>query len=201
MTSDVWFSSARIDLTENGLYTVSQGTRNTLQAIPEPITLRFYFSEKISVKYAGVRAYGSRIRDLLLRYESIARGKLKLEIIDPEPLTEQEDLAASQGVTGAPTPAGEKIYFGLVGTNMVSGREVIPFWGIAVVQFVISVIVVGALQHEVEQKVASKDVRTLILLAISITVYGVMWVGKFILFNRVLFRHHDSPAAEAQPAR
>ncbi len=128
MTSDVWFSSARIDLTENGLYTVSQGTRDTLQAIPEPITLRFYFSEKISVKYAGVRAYGSRIRDLLLRYESIADGKLKLEIIDPEPLTEQEDLAASQGVTGAPTPAGEKIYFGLVGTNMVSGREVIPFF-------------------------------------------------------------------------
>ena len=80
-------------------------------------------------------------------------------------------------------------------------REVIPFWGIAVVQFVISVIVVGALQHEVEQKVASKEVRTLILVAISITVYGVMWVGKFILFNRVLFRHHDIPAAEAQPAR
>ena len=128
MTSDVWFSSARIDLTENGLYTVSQGTRDTLQAIPEPVTLRFYFSEKISVKYAGVRAYGSRIRDLLLRYESISGGKLKLEIIDPEPLTEQEDLAASQGVTGAPTPAGEKIYFGLVGTNMVSGREVIPFF-------------------------------------------------------------------------
>ena len=128
MTSDVWFSSARIDLTENGLYTVSQGTRDTLQSIPEPVTLRFYFSEKISVKYAGVRAYGSRIRDLLLRYESIAGGKLKLEIIDPEPLTEQEDLAASQGVTGAPTPAGEKIYFGLVGTNMVSGREVIPFF-------------------------------------------------------------------------
>ena len=128
MTTDVWFSSARIDLTENGLYTVSQGTRDTLQSIPEPVTLRFYFSEKISVKYAGVRAYGSRIRDLLLRYESIAGGKLKLEIIDPEPLTEQEDLAASQGVTGAPTPAGEKIYFGLVGTNTVSGREVIPFF-------------------------------------------------------------------------
>ena len=55
-------------------------------------------------------------------------GKLKLEIIDPEPLTEQEDQAVAQGVTGAPTPAGEKIYFGLVGTNTISGREVIPFF-------------------------------------------------------------------------
>jgi ABC-type uncharacterized transport system involved in gliding motility auxiliary subunit len=49
MAADVWFSSARIDLTENGLHTVSQGTRDTLQSIPEPITLRFFFSEKISV--------------------------------------------------------------------------------------------------------------------------------------------------------
>jgi ABC-type uncharacterized transport system involved in gliding motility auxiliary subunit len=128
MTSDVWFSSARVDLTQNGLYTVSDGTKEILRSIPEPITLRLYFSQAISVKYSGVRAYGQRVRDLLMRYKSIAGNKLKVEIIDPEPLTEQEDLAVSQGITGAPTPAGEKIYFGLVATNMVSGREVIPFF-------------------------------------------------------------------------
>lgn len=128
MTSDVWFSRARIDLTENGLYTVSDGTREILQSIPEPITLRFYFSEAVSVKYAGVRSYGGRVRDMLQRFESLSGGKVKLEVIDPEPLTEQEDLAVAQGITGAPTPAGEKIYFGLVGTNMVNGREVIPFF-------------------------------------------------------------------------
>ena len=128
MTSAIWFSTARLDLTENGLYTVSKGTREILQQIPEPITLRLYFSEAVSVKYAGVRAYGQRVRDLLSRYQSIAGGKLKFEVVDPEPLTEQEDQAVSQGITGAPTPAGEKIYFGLVGTNMVNGREVIPFF-------------------------------------------------------------------------
>lgn len=128
MTSDVWFSSVRVDLTENSLYTVSDGTREVLKSIPEPVTLRFYFSEAISVKYAGVRSYGGRVRDMLKRFESISGGKLILEVIDPEPLTEQEDLAVSQGITGAPTPAGEKIFFGLVGTNMVNGREVIPFF-------------------------------------------------------------------------
>ncbi len=126
--SDVWFSSARLDLTQAGLYTVSEGTKNTLRSIPEPITLRFFFSERDSVKYAGVRAYGARVRDLLKEYASIAGNKLKLEIIDPEPLSEQEDVAVAQGVTGAPTPNGEKIYFGLVGTNTVNGREVIPFF-------------------------------------------------------------------------
>jgi ABC-type uncharacterized transport system involved in gliding motility auxiliary subunit len=126
--SDTWFSSARLDLTHGSLYTVSEGTKNTLRSIPEPITLRYFFSEKLSVKYAGVRAYGARVRDLLRQYESLSGGKLKLEIVDPEPLTEQEDLAVAQGVTGAPTPAGEKIYFGLVGTNQINGREVIPFF-------------------------------------------------------------------------
>ncbi len=128
IVSDAWFSAARLDLTQSGLYTVSEGTKNTLRSAPEPVTIRFFFSEKLSVKYAAVRAYGARVRDLLRQYESIANGKLKLEIIDPEPLTEQEDLAVAQGVTGAPTPSGEKIYFGLVGTNQVSGREVIPFF-------------------------------------------------------------------------
>jgi ABC-type uncharacterized transport system involved in gliding motility auxiliary subunit len=128
MTADVWFSNARIDLTQNGLYTVSKGTREVLDSIPEPITLRFYFSESISVKYAGVRSHGGRVRDMLRRFESLSSGKIRLEVIDPEPLTEAEDLAVAQGITGAPTPAGEKIYFGLVGTNMVNGREVIPFF-------------------------------------------------------------------------
>ena len=126
--SDVWFSSARLDLTENGLYTVNQGTKNTLRAIPEPITLKFFFSERASVKYAGVRAYGARVRDLLREYANLSGGKIRLEVIDPEPLSEQEDIAVAQGVTGAPTPAGEKIYFGLVGTNQVNGRAVIPFF-------------------------------------------------------------------------
>ena len=78
-------------------------------------------------------------------------------------------------------------------------REVIPFWVIAIIQFVISVIIVGALQHQVEKHVSNHGLRTLILLCISIGVYGVMWVGKFILFNRVLFKHHDLTPADAPP--
>lgn len=128
IVSASWFSSARLDLTSAGLYSVSEGTRNTLRNLPENITLRFFFSETAAVKYAQVRAYGQRVRDLLREYESLGGGKLKLEIIDPEPLSEQEDVAVAQGVTGAPTPSGEKIYFGLVGTNQIDGREVIPFF-------------------------------------------------------------------------
>src|SRR5262245_59063800 len=88
--SDVWFSSARLDLTQNGLYSLSQGTRETLKSIEEPITLRFYFSEALSVRYAGIRAYGARVRDYLREYANMSGGKMKLEVIDPEPLSEDE---------------------------------------------------------------------------------------------------------------
>lgn len=128
IVSNAWLSTARIDLTSVGLYSVSDGTRNILRNLPEQITLRFFFSESASVRYATLRAYGSRVRDLLREYEAISGGKLKLEMIDPEPLSEQEDLAVAQGVTGAPIPNGDKIYFGLVGTNQIDGREVIPFF-------------------------------------------------------------------------
>lgn len=128
IVSQSWLSRAKLDLTSVGLYSLSEGTRNTLRNLPENITLRFFFSEEAAVKYAQVRAYGQRVRDLLREYEALSGGKLKLEIIDPEPLTEQEDVAVAQGVTGAPTPSGEKIYFGLVGTNQIDGREVIPFF-------------------------------------------------------------------------
>ena len=127
IASNIFFRSWRLDLTENGLFTLSQGTIDTLQSIPEPVTLRFFYSDRIAAKYVGLRAYGQRVRDLLQEYVGHSNGKLKLEVVDPEPLTDEEDLAVAEGVTGAPL-GGETLYFGVVGTNMVNGREVIPIF-------------------------------------------------------------------------
>ena len=127
IASNIFFRSARLDLTENGLFTLSHGTIDTLESIPEPVTLRFFYSDRLAAKYVGLRAYGQRVRDLLQEYVGHSNGKLKLEVIDPEPLTDEEDLAVAEGVTGAPI-SGETLYFGLVGTNMVNGREVIPLF-------------------------------------------------------------------------
>ena len=37
----VFLRSARLDLTEQGLYTLSPGTRNILARLDEPVTLKF----------------------------------------------------------------------------------------------------------------------------------------------------------------
>ena len=127
IASNIFFRSARLDLTQGGLFSLSSGTIDTLGSIPEPVTLRFFYSDRIAAKYVGLRAYGQRVRDLLQEFVARSNGKLKLEVIDPEPLTDEEDLAVAEGVTGAPI-GGATIYFGLVGTNMVNGREVIPLF-------------------------------------------------------------------------
>lgn len=128
MFSNVVFRSARIDLTENSLYTLSDGTREVAAAIEEPITLRFFYSEKLATDYGRIRTYAGHVRDLLEEIRAASGGKVRLEVIEPEPFSEEEDLAMSLGLKGAPTQSGDIIYFGLVGTNSVDGLESIPFF-------------------------------------------------------------------------
>jgi ABC-type uncharacterized transport system involved in gliding motility auxiliary subunit len=128
IVTNQWLGTARADLTQNGLYTVSPGTASTLSKVQEPITLRFYFSRQPAAAYAGIVAYAGRVRDLLQEYAALSHNKLIVEEIDPAPFTPAEDDAVSQGLTGAPTQEGDNVYFGLVGTNTLTGHEVIPFF-------------------------------------------------------------------------
>ena len=68
------------------------------------------------------------MRDLLQEYAALSDGKIILEEVDPEPYTAAEDEATADGLTGAPTQSGDMVYFGLVGTNTIDGKEVIPFF-------------------------------------------------------------------------
>ncbi len=126
--ANVVLRQARVDLTENGLFTLSDGTIETLRSLEEPIRLQFFYSETLAAEYPTIRTYASRVRDLLEEYEARSGGMLDVDVIDPEPFTEAEDLANAQGLTGAQTQTGEVLFFGLVGTNAVDGKEIIPFF-------------------------------------------------------------------------
>ena len=121
--------SARIDLTENRLFTLSEGTRGILAGLEEPVTLRFYLSQRELGRAPGIGSYADRVRALLNEYERLSGGKLALHVIDPEPFSEEEDRAVAYGLRGVPLGLDEgSLYFGLVGTNAVDDEEVIPFF-------------------------------------------------------------------------
>ena len=127
---------ARIDLTEHRLFTLSEGTRGILTSLDEPVTLRFYLSQRELERVPGIGGYADRVRALLDEYRRIAGGKLTLQVIDPEPFSEEEDRAVGYGLRGVPLGLDEGIfYFGLAGTNSVDDEEVIPFFAAEREQF------------------------------------------------------------------
>ena len=63
------FSNLRVDLTEEGLFTISQGTHNILEGLEDPIEIKLYFSEKRGTPYPSFLRYGQRVRNLLKEYE------------------------------------------------------------------------------------------------------------------------------------
>ena len=128
LSSGLLFKSTRLDLTERGLYTLSDGTKSILNGLEEPIELRYYFSETIAADFAQVHTYGLRVRDLLQEIAARSGGQINLQIIDPEPFSSEEDEAAGFGLTSAQTDTGERLFMGLAGTNVVDGLETIPFF-------------------------------------------------------------------------
>ncbi|HZT89901.1 MAG TPA: Gldg family protein [Stellaceae bacterium] len=123
------YLDARLDLTDEGLYTLSPGTRSTLAKIDEPITLRFYYSPHLGDAVPAFGVYAQRVRELLDQYVAAAHGKLRLEVYNPLPFSDAEDRAVALGLHAVPLNAeGEQVYFGLVGTNSTDDAQVIPFF-------------------------------------------------------------------------
>lgn len=108
----------RIDLTQDDLYTLSDGTRDVLNTLERPIELTFFYSEEAIGQMPQVRAYGNRVQELLREMVIASNGNLTLEVIDPEAFSEQEDLATSYGIQAVPLAAGrEEVYFGVVAAD------------------------------------------------------------------------------------
>lgn len=119
----------RIDLTQDHLYTLSEGTLNLLEKLDgEPVRLTFFYSDKVTRDIPTIRAYSRRVGEMLREYELRSNGKIVLDNIDPEPFSENEDRAAALGLQAIPIANNDTIYFGLVVEKGEDKREVIRFF-------------------------------------------------------------------------
>ena len=127
--SGLAFTNARLDLTEQKLYTISEGTETILDELETPIELQFFYSDAAVRDLVTLRNYARRVEELLRAYARAAGGKLKLQVIDPQPFSEEEDRAAELGLQAVPLDrGGDKVYFGLAGTNAEGHTQTIPFF-------------------------------------------------------------------------
>ena len=121
------FGAARVDLTEDGLFTISAGTRAVLAGIDEPIDLRVYYSKSLDRMGPSYANYLQRLHDLLDEYGRISGGKVRVKWYDPQPFSPEEDMAVADGIEPMAVDAnGTQAYFGLAGSNSTDDIKSFP---------------------------------------------------------------------------
>jgi gliding motility-associatede transport system auxiliary component len=129
LITSVGLSNWQADLTEDRLFTISNGTKEVLRGIEEPITVRLYFSKRLGEVAPGYGRYFDRVRTLLERYKSLSGGKLQVAYLDPEPFSDEEDRAVAAGLHSVTlNDEGETGYFGLTATNSTDNQQTIEFF-------------------------------------------------------------------------
>lgn len=106
--------SARWDLTEDNIYSLSDGTRDILSNLERDITLQIYYTEDDAQTPLRIKTYARRAIDFLKEYERVSDGRVTVDVIDTEPDSEAEEWAITYGVRGVDLATGDRLYFGLV---------------------------------------------------------------------------------------
>jgi ABC-type uncharacterized transport system involved in gliding motility auxiliary subunit len=115
----------RYDATSEKIYTLSPGTRALLSKVSEPTTLDLYYSSDASGQYVEYKNYADRVQEMLRQYVRASHGMVRLNVIDPEPDTPEEEKATAAGIEPQTIPGGTQFYFGLVATQ-ADQQKVIP---------------------------------------------------------------------------
>jgi len=107
----------RVDLTADGLHTLSDGTRQILKRVDGPIEMRLYVSKGKERMPEQLKTYVQSVEDLLGEFRMQSGNQIEIKKLDPEPDSEAEDSAKSDGIQGQPLSNGEEFYLGVAIEN------------------------------------------------------------------------------------
>jgi gliding-associated putative ABC transporter substrate-binding component GldG len=120
----------RIDLTEDKRYTLSDATKDILKNLNDPVTVSAYFSEGLPPNIDKARR---DFKELLSEFETISRGKVVYEFINPNKDKQIEQEALQNGISPVVINVREKDQSvqkkAFLGAILKYGekKEVIPF--------------------------------------------------------------------------
>ena len=124
--------SLQIDITDQRIYSLSKGTRAILARLNQPVNVKLYYAEKAALKAPDQIRYFNNyyefVKALLREYVAESKGMVELEIIDPEPFSEQEVEALQYGLRRFAITQEENFFFGLVVQTQFGVEKVIPFF-------------------------------------------------------------------------
>lgn len=126
------FKNMRLDMTEHQLYTLSDGTKEILGGLKQPITLKLFYTRTAAMQASDeIRYYNNYytyVRALLEEYQKQAKGKVILEVIDPRPYSEEEMAAIRYKLKRFPISEEENFIFGLVVQTQFGATKTIDFF-------------------------------------------------------------------------
>jgi len=124
--------SLKIDITDQRLYTLSDGTKAILTKLNQPIRARLYYAKTAALKGPDqirfFNNYYEFVRALLEEYVAVSNGMVELEVIDPRPFTDDEEQALKYGLRRFPITQEESFFFGLVVQTQFGVEKSIPFF-------------------------------------------------------------------------
>lgn len=107
----------KVDLTEDKLHTLAEGTREILSSLDTPVKLTYFASKDKENVPAGLTTFSKKIDALLDEYARGAKdGLLEIERVNPEPDSEEEDRAKLNGLESFRGRFGENVYLGITAT-------------------------------------------------------------------------------------
>ncbi len=82
----------RMDLTENGQYTLSKPTRDILRNLAEPVTVTAYFSENMP---PDIEKAKRDFQEMLVEYANLSKGRVDYQFIDPKDDAQKQEALQS----------------------------------------------------------------------------------------------------------
>lgn len=119
---------ARLDLTADGLHTLSEGSRKILSKIDSNVEVRLYVSRGENRMPSALKNYAQTVEDLLQEFRAASGGKITIKRLDPEPDSDAEDTAKLDGIepVSLGQMGGDPLYFGMA-VSLAPETKAIPF--------------------------------------------------------------------------
>lgn len=128
-TSGLFFSNSKVDLTHDRRYSLTPQTENLLSAMTAPVDVKIYLSNTIAKRYPVYAQYAQYILHFLDQYQQKSDGLVKVEVINPEPFSTDEDDAKRAGLQAISLEGdADNHYFGAIFSNYDGQTYTIPYF-------------------------------------------------------------------------
>lgn len=125
------FKKIKYDVTDESLYSLSEGTSHVLAKIVNPVEIKLFYSKTAANKGTeALRQFNNHffyVKDLLMEYASKSGNQIKIQVIDPRPDTDEEEAALTAGLKKFQITGTENYFFGLVAEANNGKSEIIEF--------------------------------------------------------------------------